>query len=111
MLVSIFCLQFYSSHIIEIVSFLSTFFVSTFVLFATYRPRKIVTQPAFVTKSSTAVNMIPLENVDVALTNAIAQNSHLIATSADENGGYFYPVAGLALLAALILYLSPPLAD
>lgn len=53
--------------------------------------------------------MISMEHVDVALTN-IAANANLIATSAEENGGYFYPVAGLGLLAALILYLSPPLA-
>jgi hypothetical protein len=70
-----------------------------------------VTRPAFVVKSSTATNMIPMEQVNVAITNVIAQNSHLIATTADENGGYFYPVAGLGLLAALILYLSPPLAE
>jgi hypothetical protein len=55
--------------------------------------------------------MIPMEQVNVALTNVMAQNSHLIATSAEENGGYFYPVAGIGLLAALILYLSPPLAE
>lgn len=55
--------------------------------------------------------MIPMESVEVAVTNVIAQNANLIATNADEFGGYFYPVAGLGLLAALILYLSPPLAD
>jgi hypothetical protein len=47
---------------------------------------------------------------DVAtMTTSIAQNVNLIATSAGENGGYFYPVAGLASIAAIILYLSPPL--
>lgn len=54
--------------------------------------------------------MMPVEVVDVATSN-IAQNANLIATSAGDFGGYFYPVAGLGLLAALILYLSPPLAD
>lgn len=54
--------------------------------------------------------MLPLENMDVAISN-IVSNSNLIATSAGDNGGYFYPVAGIALLASLILYLSPPLAD
>lgn len=53
--------------------------------------------------------MLPVENLDVALSNFVYNNANLIATSAEENGGYFYPVAGLGLLAALILYLSPPL--
>lgn len=55
--------------------------------------------------------MVPVENIEVVVNNVIAQNANLIATSADEFGGFFYPVAGLGLLAVLILYLSPPLAD
>lgn len=56
--------------------------------------------------------MIPMEAVDVAaISQSVASSANLLATSAGENGGYFYPVAGLSLLAALILYLSPPLAD
>lgn len=51
----------------------------------------------------------PLESVDVAALNNAA--STLIATSSDDFGGAFYPVAGITLLGALILYLSPPLAD
>jgi len=54
--------------------------------------------------------MMPVEHVDVALSN-IASNTNLIATNAADFGGYFIPVAGLGLLAVLILYLSPPLAD
>jgi hypothetical protein len=71
-----------------------------------------VSSPAFVARSSSsAQKMIPMESVEIAVTNVIAQNSNLIATTADEFGGFFYPVAGLSLLAVLILYLSPPLAD
>ena len=54
--------------------------------------------------------MIPVEVFDVASSN-IAQNSNLIAASVSDFGGYAYPVAGIGLLAAFILFLSPPLAD
>jgi hypothetical protein len=54
--------------------------------------------------------MMPVENVDVAISH-VASNSNMIAASVNDFGGYFYPVAGLALLATLILYLSPPLAS
>jgi hypothetical protein len=67
-----------------------------------------VSQPAFA--RTTAKAALPVEHLDVAISN-IAANANLIATSADDNGGYFYPVAGIGLLAALILYLSPPLAQ
>ena len=67
----------------------------------------IVIAPAFARK--TAPNMIPMEATEIV--SSVAQNAQLIATNADEFGGYFYPVAGIALLATLILYLSPPLAD
>ena len=54
-----------------------------------------------------------MESVDmVAVNDFIAtQNANLIATSSTDFGGSFYPVAGLTLLGALILYLSPPLED
>ena len=55
--------------------------------------------------------MIPVEVVDVDAVSTMAQSSNLIASSAGDFGGYFYPIAGLGLLSALILYLSPPLVD
>lgn len=67
-----------------------------------------VTTPAFARK--TEIKMVPVETA-TEIMSSVAQNAQLIATNADEFGGYFYPVAGLALLATLILYLSPPLAD
>lgn len=54
--------------------------------------------------------MIPLEATDVAVSN-IAANVNLIAASVDDNGGFFFPIVGLGAIAALILFLSPPLAD
>jgi hypothetical protein len=69
-----------------------------------------VSQPAFVTKTTSP--MISFDSIDTAaVSNVITQNANLIATSSDDFGGAFYPVAGIALLAVLILYLSPPLAD
>ena len=66
-----------------------------------------MSSPAFARK--TVPQMIPVEATE--LISSVAQNAQLIATNADEFGGYFYPVAGIGLLATLILYLSPPLAD
>ena len=67
-----------------------------------------VASPAYA--SATSAKMIPVEVVDIAASN-VAQNANLIATSAGDFGGYFYPIAGIGLLASFILYLSPPLAD
>mmetsp|Transcript_29363 Transcript_29363/g.61439 ORF Transcript_29363/g.61439 Transcript_29363/m.61439 type:complete len:93 (-) Transcript_29363:221-499(-) len=58
-----------------------------------------------------AMKMVPVEVVDVDAVSTFAQNANLIASNSDDFGGYFYPVAGLGLLSALILYLSPPLVD
>lgn len=49
------------------------------------------------------------ETVDVI--SQVADNAQLIASSVSDNGGYFFPVAGLGSLGAIILYLAPPLAD
>jgi hypothetical protein len=57
------------------------------------------------------MKMAPMETATEVVNSALAQNANLIATSAGDFGGYFYPVAGLVLLGALILYLSPPLAQ
>jgi hypothetical protein len=73
-----------------------------------YRCFETVASPAYA--SATSAKMMPVEVVDVAVSN-VAQNANLIATSAGDFGGYFYPVAGIGILAAFILYLSPPLAD
>jgi hypothetical protein len=51
-----------------------------------------------------------IENVNVDAVSNLAENVNLLATSSESFGGAFYPVAGLTLLGALILYLSPPLA-
>jgi hypothetical protein len=50
--------------------------------------------------------------VDSAQLSEIATtSSNLIATSSDDFGGAFFPIFGLGLIAATILFLSPPLAD
>lgn len=68
-----------------------------------------VTTPAFA-RSQAPKMMIEGANVDVAL-NDIAANANLIATSVSDNGGYLFPVVGIAFLAATILFLAPPLVD
>ena len=54
--------------------------------------------------------MVPLELIDVSVSQ-VAANANLIATSAGDNGGYLFPIVGLGLLGATILFLSPPLAS
>lgn len=41
----------------------------------------------------------------------VASNSNLIASSVSDFGGYTIPVLGIGALAALILFLAPPLVD
>jgi hypothetical protein len=66
-----------------------------------------VSSPAFARTS--APKMIPVEATEFV--SSVAQNTNLIAATSDDFGGYVYPVIGIGLLATLILYLSPPLAD
>ena len=49
-----------------------------------------------------------MENIDF---NSVATTTNMIATSAADNGGYFFPVVGLGFLGAIILFLAPPLVD
>jgi len=51
-----------------------------------------------------------VEGADVAV-STVAQNANLLAANVQDFGGYLFPVFGLLSLGALILYLSPPLAD
>ena len=79
----------------------------THLFFLTSKRTTTVTSPAFA--RTTSAKMVPVEATEVV--SSFVQNANVIATNADEFGGYFYPVAGIALLSALILYLSPPLSD
>merc|ERR1712157_358739 len=49
--------------------------------------------------------------VDGSVMESAVNTANLIATSSGDNGGFFFPVIGIASLAALILYLAPPLVD
>eukprot|EP00633_Aureoumbra_lagunensis_P001621 CAMPEP_0197294336 /NCGR_PEP_ID=MMETSP0890-20130614/32135_1 /TAXON_ID=44058 ORGANISM="Aureoumbra lagunensis, Strain CCMP1510" /NCGR_SAMPLE_ID=MMETSP0890 /ASSEMBLY_ACC=CAM_ASM_000533 /LENGTH=73 /DNA_ID=CAMNT_0042769701 /DNA_START=37 /DNA_END=258 /DNA_ORIENTATION=- len=51
-----------------------------------------------------------VESVDVTAA-ATELNNMLVAVSESDFGGYFFPAAGLTLLGAIIVYLSPPLKD
>jgi hypothetical protein len=65
-----------------------------------------VTRPAFAPRTEA-----PKMMVDSVQVNDVAQQFNLIATSSDDFGGAFFPIFGLGLIAATILFLSPPLAD
>eukprot|EP00527_Entomoneis_sp_CCMP2396_P009446 CAMPEP_0198139000 /NCGR_PEP_ID=MMETSP1443-20131203/2329_1 /TAXON_ID=186043 /ORGANISM="Entomoneis sp., Strain CCMP2396" /LENGTH=92 /DNA_ID=CAMNT_0043800967 /DNA_START=77 /DNA_END=355 /DNA_ORIENTATION=- len=79
----------------------------------------VASASAFVSPANNAVafarpapmNMVPVEAIDVDAVSTFVQNANVIATSSDDFGGAFLPVAGISSLAVLILYLSPPLAD
>lgn len=49
--------------------------------------------------------------IDGSVMESVVTNANLIATNGGDNGGFFFPVIGLGSLAALILYLAPPLVD
>jgi hypothetical protein len=43
--------------------------------------------------------------------SSVAASSNVLASSVTDFGGYLFPVFGIAALAALILFLAPPLVD
>lgn len=49
--------------------------------------------------------------IDASIIESSANNANLIATSIADNGGLFFPVAGIISLAGLILFLAPPLKE
>eukprot|EP00533_Pseudo-nitzschia_delicatissima_P003188 CAMPEP_0116103336 /NCGR_PEP_ID=MMETSP0327-20121206/13827_1 /TAXON_ID=44447 /ORGANISM="Pseudo-nitzschia delicatissima, Strain B596" /LENGTH=89 /DNA_ID=CAMNT_0003595433 /DNA_START=1 /DNA_END=270 /DNA_ORIENTATION=+ len=57
-----------------------------------------------------APQMHMMENTITEFSNQVA-STQMIASSVGDFGGYFFPVIGIGSLAALILFLAPPLAD
>lgn len=49
--------------------------------------------------------------IDGSVVESAVNTANLIATSNGDNGGFFFPAAGLISLGALILYLAPPLKE
>lgn len=85
-------------------------------IFLTFYSLNISTHPSITTVSTgpAYVRVTPpkmmIEGADVAISN-VAANANLIASTQGDFGGYFFPVIGLGAIAALILFLAPPLAD
>lgn len=76
----------------------------------------VFSHPFSLTSITTAFNRAstveaPKMMIDGSVLESAASTANLIATSSDANGGAFFPVAGIVSLAALILYLAPPLVD
>jgi hypothetical protein len=49
--------------------------------------------------------------IDGSVIESTVQTTNVIATSIGDNGGLFFPIAGIGAIAALILFLAPPLKD
>ena len=49
--------------------------------------------------------------IDGSVVESAVNTANIVATSSGDNGGLFFPVAGLASVAALILFLAPPLKE
>ena len=90
----------------QLVSFVGLFKLSFSRPFLFVSVDSAVAAPAFVPRETTQLNMI--ENIDFT---SVAATTNMIATSAGDNGGYFFPVVGLSFLGAIILFLAPPLVD
>ncbi|KAL7470054.1 hypothetical protein ACHAXS_010297 [Conticribra weissflogii] len=58
-----------------------------------------------------ATPQAPKMMIDGSVMESIASTSNVVATNSGDFGGAFWPVAGIVSLAALILYLAPPLVD
>ena len=55
----------------------------------------------------TTPNMV----IDGSVVESAVNTANIVATSIGDNGGLFFPVAGLGSVAALILFLAPPLKE
>ena len=55
----------------------------------------------------TTPNMV----ADGSVVESAVNTAIIVATSIGDNGGLFFPVAGLGSVAALILFLAPPLKE
>ncbi len=53
----------------------------------------------------------PKMMIDGSVFESAASTANLVATNSGDNGGAFFPVVGIVSLAALILFLAPPLVD
>lgn len=83
------------------------FFASlTVVLFHPY-----ITAPTTTAFNRASTVEAPKMMIDGSVLESAASTANLIATNSGDNGGAFFPVAGIVSLAALILFLAPPLVD
>mmetsp|Transcript_9426 Transcript_9426/g.13556 ORF Transcript_9426/g.13556 Transcript_9426/m.13556 type:complete len:90 (+) Transcript_9426:80-349(+) len=63
-----------------------------------------LSKPAF--SRVEAPKMIGVEGIE-----AVNSASTVVASTVSDFGGYLFPILGIGSLAALILFLAPPLAD
>jgi hypothetical protein len=52
-----------------------------------------------------------MENVADFSSSSVAASSNMVASNINDFGGLLFPVFGLLLLGAIILFLAPPFAD
>lgn len=71
----------------------------------------LIVPPTLAAMSGRTAPVVPNMIIDGSVMESAASTANLIATSSGENGGFFFPVAGIVSLAALILFLAPPLKE
>jgi hypothetical protein len=57
------------------------------------------------------VNLMMEDTVADFTAQVAASSTNMLASNVQDFGGYAFPVFGIAALAALILFLAPPLVD
>ena len=82
-------------------------FIAVF-FFLTSRCCTVPASPAFAAQE-TKLNLLDPSMVSDFATQAATSN--MVASNVQDFGGYAFPVFGLGALAALILFLAPPLVD
>lgn len=80
-------------------------------LLLTVISRNLFVRPPLLLAMTGRTATVPNMMIDGSVMESAANTANLIATSSADNGGAFFPVAGIVSLAALILYLAPPLKE
>jgi len=104
-------LEFFENSIEPIRPAFNFFLLPPILYFFTLSPYTVAApRPAFAKTAPRITSDLSMAPVD-SIVNDVVSSSNVLASNVGDFGGFLFPVFGIGLLAALILYLSPPLAD